>query len=75
MLSRAEWWALADSTRLIERRLIGEEQRAAILMSIGHCDRAVPELEHLVAEHPLRERAVLLLMQALHATGRRAGVW
>ena len=48
------------------------EQRAATLMSIGHHNRAIPELERLVAEQPLRERPVRLLMQALHVTGRRA---
>jgi DNA-binding SARP family transcriptional activator len=54
-----EWWAVAESSRLVERRLLGEEQRATILMSIGHHDRAVPELDHLVAGQPLRERPVL----------------
>jgi DNA-binding SARP family transcriptional activator/tRNA A-37 threonylcarbamoyl transferase component Bud32 len=67
-----EWWAIAESTSLNERRLLGEERHAALLMSMGHHARAVPELERLVAEQPLRERPVLLLLQALHVTGRRA---
>ena len=53
-----EWWALPESSRLTERRLRAEERRAAALMAIGHHDRAVPELERLVVEHPLRERPV-----------------
>ena len=52
--------------------------RAAALIAIGHHDRAVPDLEGLVVEHPLRERPVSLLMQALAghrpAGGGAAGV-
>jgi DNA-binding SARP family transcriptional activator len=32
----AEWWALAESTRLGEMRLVAREQRAAALIAIGH---------------------------------------
>ena len=67
-----EWWALAESTRLAELRLVAREERAAALMAIGHHGRAVPDLEGLIVEHPLRERPVSLLMQALVATGRQA---
>ena len=42
------------------------------MIAIGHRDRAVPDLETLAVEHPLRERPVILLMQALQATGRDA---
>src|SRR5262245_13355460 len=67
-----EWWALPESSRLIERRATAEEQRAVALMAIGHHNRAIPDLEQLVAEQPLRERPVRLLMLALDTTGRRA---
>jgi DNA-binding SARP family transcriptional activator/serine/threonine protein kinase/WD40 repeat protein len=66
-----EWWALSDSSRLAERRFSADLARAAARMAIGHHDRAVPELTRLVAEHPLDERPVTLLMQALHGTGRQ----
>ena len=65
--SPAEWWALAESRRLGEMLLVAREQRAAALISIGHQHRAVPDLEGLSVEHPLRERPVSLLMQALYA--------
>ena len=68
----AEWWALAESTRLDELRVVAQEQRAAAMIAIGHRDRAIPDLETLAVEHPLRERPVILLMQALQATGRDA---
>ena len=68
----AEWWAVAESTRLNELRVVAREQRAAAMIAIGHRDRAVPDLETLAVEHPLRERPVILLMQALQATGRDA---
>ena len=67
-----EWWALPESSRLIERRASAAEQRAAALMAIGHHNRAIPDLEQLVGEQPLRERPVRLLMLALDTTGRRA---
>ena len=49
-----EWWALPESSRLDERRIRAAEQRAAALMAMGHHNRAIPDLERLVAEHPLR---------------------
>jgi DNA-binding SARP family transcriptional activator/WD40 repeat protein len=67
-----EWWALGESKRLIELRELAEEGRAATLMALGHHNRAIPELERLIAEHPLRERPVRLMMQSLHVAGRPA---
>ena len=67
-----EWWALAESSRLIERRNSAQESRAAALIAIGHHGRAIPGLESMVAAQPLRERPVRLLMVALQVTGRRA---
>jgi hypothetical protein len=40
----AEWWALAESTRLGEMRLVAREQRAAAMIAIGHHSRAIPDL-------------------------------
>lgn len=67
-----EWWALSESTRLAELRVLAHEERAAALMAVGHEARAVPALEGLIVEQPFRERPVVLLMQALMASGRRA---
>jgi DNA-binding SARP family transcriptional activator len=67
-----EWWALPETSRLVERRASAEEQGAAALMVIGHHNRAIPDLKQVVREQPLRERPVRLLMLALDTTGRRA---
>ena len=67
-----EWWAVAESSRLSERRSLAQESRAAALMAIGHHGRAISGLEAMVAGLPLRERPVRLLMVALQVTGRRA---
>lgn len=67
-----EWWALPQSTRLEELRLVVAEQRAEALVAIGAWDRAAADLEGLVASHPLRERAVGQLMRAYQASGRQA---
>ena len=53
-------------------RVVAMEERAEALLALGHHHRVIPELERLVADHPLRERPVSLLMQALFATGRQA---
>ena len=42
--SPVEWWALAESTRLAELRVVAREELAAALMAIGHHARAVPDL-------------------------------
>jgi DNA-binding SARP family transcriptional activator/WD40 repeat protein len=67
-----EWWALAESSRLAELRVVAREERAAALIAIGHDGRAVPDLEGLIVKYPWRERPVSLLMHALVATGRQA---
>ena len=68
----AEWWALAEATRLEELRLMAVEQRAGALMTLGRHARVVPDLERLVADQPRRERPTILLMQALHGCNRQA---
>ena len=67
-----EWWAIATASRLEELRAVAAEERAATLMALGQSSRAVPELELLRIEFPLRERVAQLLMQALDAVGRKA---
>ncbi|MEV6872478.1 BTAD domain-containing putative transcriptional regulator [Amycolatopsis sp. NPDC051128] len=60
-----------DAERLEERRLAVLEQCLAAEVDGGHGD-VVAELTALVAEHPLREGLVGLLMRALHRAGRQA---
>ena len=67
-----EWWLLAEANRLNEMRTVAKEERAEAMLAIGHHHRAIPELERLVADQPLRERPTSLLMQAFYATGRHA---
>ena len=67
-----EWWALPEASRLAERRVATQVARAAAQMTMGHHNRAIPDLERLALERPLDERPVRLLMQALQATGRQA---
>ncbi len=57
-----EPFAQAEIARATERAVAARETTAA----------TVPELEALVAEHPLRERPVLQLMRALWREGRAA---
>ena len=67
-----EWWAIAETTRLAELFVSARERRVSALLKIGHHDRAIPDLEGLIVEYPLRERPVSLLVQALHSSGRTA---
>ncbi len=67
-----EWWAIAAASRLEELRAVASEERAATLIALGQSSRAVPELESLRIELPLRERVAQLLMQALDEVGRKA---
>jgi DNA-binding SARP family transcriptional activator len=67
-----EWWLLAEVNRLNELRVVGMEEHAEVMVELGHHQRAIPELRWLRTAHPLRERPVALLMQALFVTGRQA---
>ncbi len=58
--------------RLEEMKLTAEEVLAAADLELGHVRSALRALERIVAEHPLRERPVELLMLALYRHGRQA---
>ena len=58
--------------RLEDRRVVAMEERFEAMLAGGRHVDAVAGLERLVADHPLRERALGLLMLALYRSGRRA---
>ena len=66
----SEWWLLAEAERLNELRVVAMEERAEALLTLGRHHRVIPDLEHLVAAYPLRERPVALLLRSLFSTGR-----
>jgi DNA-binding SARP family transcriptional activator len=58
--------------RLDELRLAAVEERIEADLALGRDARLVPELEELVARHPLRERLRGQLMLALYRSDRQA---
>jgi DNA-binding SARP family transcriptional activator/ABC-type transport system substrate-binding protein len=67
-----EEFARAEIERLEELRLVATEERIEAELALGHHDTLVPELEGLIAKHPLRERLRGQLMLALYRSGRQA---
>ncbi|MEV6973191.1 BTAD domain-containing putative transcriptional regulator [Kitasatospora sp. NPDC093806] len=68
-------FACAPAARLTELRLAAVEDRADALLALGGTEALpglVAELTGLCVTHPLRERAAVRLMRALHADGRQA---
>ena len=63
---------VADAARLRDLRLSVLEDRVAAELMVGHTRQIVGELQLLVADHPLRERARGLLITALYRDGRTA---
>ncbi|MFD1829692.1 BTAD domain-containing putative transcriptional regulator [Streptomyces desertarenae] len=59
-----------ERRRWAEKRLMVLETRLAGDLELGRYRECVPELTRQVAEHPLRERLVGLLMLALYRSGR-----
>jgi DNA-binding SARP family transcriptional activator len=68
----AEPFAGAETARLEELHAGVVEDRVAADLALGGGAALVPELEALVARHPLRERLRELLMLALYRAGRQA---
>lgn len=64
-------FAEAEARRLGELRLGTAEDRLAAELALGRAAAVVPELERLVAEHPMRERLWEMLVTALYRAGRQ----
>ncbi|MGY1723909.1 BTAD domain-containing putative transcriptional regulator [Blastococcus sp. SYSU DS0533] len=64
--------AASERLRLTELHVRARERRCDALLAVGRPEAAVPDLQHLVAEHPLRERLWARLVTALYAADRRA---
>ncbi|MFZ1879832.1 MAG: BTAD domain-containing putative transcriptional regulator [Gaiellaceae bacterium] len=67
-----EPFAQAEAQRLEECRLAAVEDEIEAELALGRHAAAVPRLQSLVAEHPLRERLRGQLMLALYRSGRQA---
>jgi DNA-binding SARP family transcriptional activator len=67
-----ESFAREEAARLEELRLGVQERRIDADLEGGRTAELVPELERLIAEHPLRERLRGQLMLALYRSGRQA---
>ncbi len=65
-------WARGEAVRLDELRANANEDLLEARLASGEHAALVGELESLVAEHPLRERAWQLLIVALYRGGRTA---
>jgi DNA-binding SARP family transcriptional activator/pimeloyl-ACP methyl ester carboxylesterase len=61
----------AEASRLEELRLVATERRLRRLVDLGRVDEAVSGLDAFVVDHPLRERALGALMEALARCGRK----
>src|SRR5207237_3850065 len=64
--------AEAAIARLQAVHLAGVEARIEAALALGRHAELVPELEALVARHPVRERLRAQLMLALYRSGRQA---
>lgn len=67
-----ERFAQDEITRLEELHVGAIEDRIDADLALGRADELVPELESLVARHPVRERLRRQLMLALYRSGRQA---
>jgi pimeloyl-ACP methyl ester carboxylesterase/DNA-binding SARP family transcriptional activator len=66
----------AEASRLGELRLVASERRLRRLIDLGQLDEAISGLEAFVVEHPLRERPLASLLEALARSGRNtAALW
>ena len=69
---RNEPFAQGAIRRLEELRVAALEDRIDAQLALGSLGQAIPELETLIAAHPLRERLRGQLMIALYRSGRQA---
>lgn len=60
-----------EIARLEELRLAALEERLDVEIALGRATDAIPELERLARDQPLRERVWALLMLALYRAGRQ----
>src|SRR4051812_10643000 len=67
-----EHFAQEEIARLDELYVAAVEERIDADLELGGSEQLVPELEALVARHPLRERLRRQLMLALYRAGRQA---
>lgn len=65
-------WAQADVARFAELHTTARELHARALLDSNRAAAATAVLQSLVADDPLRESAVRLLMEALYRTDRQA---
>ncbi|MFE7871572.1 BTAD domain-containing putative transcriptional regulator [Micromonospora humida] len=65
-------WADREGERLAQLRAGAVEQRAGLLLELDRPHEVVRDLDPHVREHPLRERAAMLLAVALYRLGRQA---
>ncbi|MFI9388554.1 BTAD domain-containing putative transcriptional regulator [Kutzneria sp. NPDC052558] len=65
-------FAETEQVRYDELRLAAAERRAEVLMAVGRQIEAIPDLQSLTRQNPLRERARHLLIQALYRSDRQA---
>ena len=66
-----EEWAAPESARLAGLHTGAVEARAAAVLALGRAAEVVPDLERLVATHPLREDTWRLLALGLYRSGRQ----
>ena len=69
---RYEAFAHEEIVRLEALRLVALEHRLEADLAVGRHGEAIPELEALIRDYPLRERLRELLMLALYRSGRQA---
>ncbi|RMH85167.1 MAG: AfsR/SARP family transcriptional regulator [Actinomyces sp.] len=68
----AEHWALAAAATAAEYALRAVTLRSEICLELGDAGSTVAPLEEALADHPYDERVAALLVEALHASGRKA---